>query len=395
MSVIEWYADREVLLTGVTSTLGRSLLEKILRSCPDIKVHAVLRSRHHYNKDDRIKRIFASPGFERLRQKYPDAISRVRALEGNLLYEGLGLSKEDRASLKKVSVAFHAAGPHDDVFDFCQELPELKVLAAASSVFRYRGQLTEALQNEQVPEIPLALVRFPILSPALVEPMPGFVEVLNGVTALMVGAGLALGHPENPAELLPVDLAANALIVTAWDRGTREKTDAPLVYNAPRLECTWGELIEKGHRANRKFAYPTFGVRGITSMAMLHWMAVLLLEWLPSVLCDMILNLGGGKQRILAEHVKVRTALRSLEPFLSKSLSVSRNRLERLRQRLGPEDREAFPMFPDIDIEAYVLCAAASTRKYCVDEKGRNLVRNFKRVFAVFLLVAVLFYFFF
>lgn len=61
MALRDWYADRELLLTGVTSDVGRALLEKILRSFPDVKVYAIVRSRHGINKDDRIKNIFLSP----------------------------------------------------------------------------------------------------------------------------------------------------------------------------------------------------------------------------------------------------------------------------------------------------------------------------------------------
>lgn len=64
MSLNEWFGEREVLLTGVTSEVGRAVLEKILRTFPKIKVYSVLRSRSGYNKDDRIKRIFLSPGYK-------------------------------------------------------------------------------------------------------------------------------------------------------------------------------------------------------------------------------------------------------------------------------------------------------------------------------------------
>ena len=159
--------------------------------------------------------------YERLRQEDPNAFLRVKALEGNLLYEGLGLSKEDRASLKNVSVVLHAAGPHDDVLEFCQELPNLKVVTAASNLFRYRGQISETILNEKVPNVPLAIVRLPIVGPVYKEPMPGYVEILKGPTALMIGAGYALGHSDYQAELIPVDLAVNTLLAAAWERGTR------------------------------------------------------------------------------------------------------------------------------------------------------------------------------
>lgn len=77
----------------------------------------------------------------------------------------------------------------------------------------------------------------------------------------------------------------------------RKNTDAPIVYNAASIECTWSDLITKGRQGNRKFTYPTFGLRGMTSIAAVHWTLVLLFEWLPSALCDTILGLVGAKKR--------------------------------------------------------------------------------------------------
>lgn len=64
MSLIEWYNKREILLTGVTSELGSNLLEKLLRSFPDVKVHLVLRSRDGMNQSDRVKKkLYGSAGY--------------------------------------------------------------------------------------------------------------------------------------------------------------------------------------------------------------------------------------------------------------------------------------------------------------------------------------------
>lgn len=150
----------------------------------------------------------------------PGAISRVETFEGNLLYEELGLNDEDKASLREVTVAFHAGGPHETVLEYCQDLPKLKSIAVASSIFRHRGKITEMLQNESIPKLPIALVRFPYIGPAHKEPMPGYVETFKGPTALMVGAGFAFGDPTLQAELIPMDMAVNTMITAAWEIGT-------------------------------------------------------------------------------------------------------------------------------------------------------------------------------
>ncbi|CAK9809482.1 Putative fatty acyl-CoA reductase CG5065 [Anthophora quadrimaculata] len=394
MPLSNWYADRELLLTGVTSDVGRALLEKILRSFPRVKVYVIVRSRHGFNKDNRIKNIFLSPRFERLRLEVPDAISRVKALEGNVLYDELGTLKTDWEQLQNVSVVIHAAGPSERVLRICQELPRLEVVVVASSIFPYAsdGQISESpLEKESVLEGPVALVRVPLIGPAVREPMPGFVDIFKGSTALMVGAGLARGNSEFQAEIIPIDLAVNILIAVAWERATAKNVQGPVVYNAAPIGCTWSDLIKKGRRGNQKFTYPTFGLRGMTSMAAAHWILVLLFECLPSALCDTILGLLGAKKRLLKEQQRVRNALRSLESISSRPWSAERNRVYLLQQRLTPEDQDAFPVATEIDIESYVMCTAAAAKKYCVDESNISLVKIFRLLF-FFLIVAVLFF---
>ncbi|KAH0950543.1 hypothetical protein HN011_001902 [Eciton burchellii] len=381
MSLREWYAGRTVLLTGVTSELGRILLEKILRCFPDVKVCVILRSRNGLSKDDRLKKIFASPGYERLRQEMPDAISRVRSFEGNLLYEDFGLSAEDKASLtRSVSVAFHAGGPHETVLEYCQDLPQLNSVAAVSSIFRHRGKITEHPQNEKLPDLPIAIVRLPLIGPAYKEPMPGYVEVLRGSTAFIVGAGFAYGDSTLPAEVIPIDLAVNTMIAAAWEVGTTS-VQKPMVYNAAKLNCTWDYMIKKSRRASWTFPYPTFGVRGMTSIALLYWILVLFLEWLPSVLCDIVLCLCRRKQRTLAEYERVRNALQSLQSISSRPWPVERNRVQQLQKRLTVNDQELFPLTARVDVESYVLCAAAATRKYCVQENDLRFMKIIRLAF--------------
>ncbi|XP_071637183.1 fatty acyl-CoA reductase 1 [Temnothorax longispinosus] len=386
MSLREWYANRVVLLTGVNSELGRVLLEKILRCLPGVRVYVVLRSQNGLNAEERLKKIFASPGYERLRQEMPGAISRVKTFEGNLLYEDLALSAEDKAALREVTVAFHAAGPHDFFLEYCQDLPKLKSVAMASTIFKHRGKIEECLQNEKIPELPIALVRFPCIGPAYKEPMPGFVETLKAPTALMIGAGFALGNSELPAEVTPLDTAVNTMIAAAWEIGITNATK-PVVYNAALLGCTWDNLIKKSQRAGCTFPYPTFGIRGMTSFEPLYWILVLLLEWLPSLLCDIVFGLIGRKQRILAEYDRVRNALQPLKSISTRPWPAERNRVYLLQERLTKEEQDVFPIVPEIDIESYVLCAAAATRKYCVNEDN---IKSIRMIYLFFLSVPVI-----
>lgn len=61
--------------------------------------------------------------------------------------------------------------------------------------------------------------------PALSEPLPGWVDNLNGPTGIVIGAGKGVirsmhCNPNCHAEVIPVDWAINALIAIAYKIGT-------------------------------------------------------------------------------------------------------------------------------------------------------------------------------
>lgn len=63
------------------------------------------------------------------------------------------------------------------------------------------------------------------MTPAFSEPMPGWVDNLNGPMGLLVGGGKGvirsmLCHGEYNAEIIPVDFAINAIIIIASKIGS-------------------------------------------------------------------------------------------------------------------------------------------------------------------------------
>lgn len=70
-------------------------------------------------------------------------------------------------------------------------------------------------------------VYFSIVTPSFKEPVPGWVDSLNGPVGVIVAAGKGvirsmLCSQDFEAEVVPVDIAINALILIAWRRATSE-----------------------------------------------------------------------------------------------------------------------------------------------------------------------------
>ncbi|RWS25449.1 hypothetical protein B4U80_02280 [Leptotrombidium deliense] len=95
--------------------------------------------------------------------------------------------------------------------------------------------------------IPTAIIRPPIVTPSIEEPVPGWVDTLNGPAGLLMAASIGVLRTSDwrydiEPDGMPVDLISNAILSIGWYISLQSK---PLgIYN-----ITWRNL-------NRSFDYP-------------------------------------------------------------------------------------------------------------------------------------------
>lgn len=111
VSISHFFAHKSVLLTGATGFLGKVILEKLLRDCPDLtKVYVLLRAKQGHDCRRRVEELLNSVVFLRLKRDNPAALHKVIAVSGDITYPGLGITGADLNVLKtNVSVVFHSA----------------------------------------------------------------------------------------------------------------------------------------------------------------------------------------------------------------------------------------------------------------------------------------------
>lgn len=102
---------------------------------------------------------------------------------------------------------------------------EKKLIDPHPNTYTYTKRLAEILVRDEYPNLPLCICRPSIVTPAYKEPMPGWVDSLNGPIGVMVGAGKGVIRSmiceENfTAEVIPVDQAIAGLIGVAYTMGT-------------------------------------------------------------------------------------------------------------------------------------------------------------------------------
>lgn len=113
MSISEFYANKNVLITGATGFVGKLLLEKLLYSCEKInKVYVLIRDKNGHSPDERANEVIACKVFDKLRTKEPTFRDRIQPVSGDILENNsMKISEADLEELRtNVNVVFHLAG---------------------------------------------------------------------------------------------------------------------------------------------------------------------------------------------------------------------------------------------------------------------------------------------
>ncbi|XP_054002362.1 fatty acyl-CoA reductase wat-like [Hylaeus anthracinus] len=153
--IAEFFAGTNVLVTGGTGFLGKLLVEKLLRSCPDIAVlYTIVRPKKGKSSEERFKENFAENVYDKLKSEQPNFLDKVVMLEGDAAQEDFGLSKESKEILMNTNIIFHAAATvrFDEKFrmamninvkstkymlQFAKQLSNLKAFVHISTAFSH------------------------------------------------------------------------------------------------------------------------------------------------------------------------------------------------------------------------------------------------------------------
>lgn len=109
-SIPDFYANEEIFITGGTGFIGKVLIEKLLRSCPDVKtIFVLMRPKKGHSIEARLNKIKELPLFKPLRQTVPHALDKLIPIDGDVKELNLGLSQASIERMKNVSIIFHSA----------------------------------------------------------------------------------------------------------------------------------------------------------------------------------------------------------------------------------------------------------------------------------------------
>jgi len=143
--IAEALKGKTLLVTGSTGFLGKSIVEKCLRSIPDVgRINLAIRSSARRPAFERLEReVLSSPAFKRLKEELGEerfaklAAAKLGVVEIDLGRDGLGLNDEGREQLRACDVVIHSAAAVE--FDNPADL-------SAQTNLRGAARLVEALR---------------------------------------------------------------------------------------------------------------------------------------------------------------------------------------------------------------------------------------------------------
>ncbi|XP_045770103.1 putative fatty acyl-CoA reductase CG5065 [Maniola jurtina] len=187
----QFYAGRDIFITGATGFMGKVLIERLLSTCPDVgRLHLLMRQKKGVTPEKRLQQLKQSQVFDVVRQKHPSQLDKLCMIPGDVAHPGLGIAPQDLRQLQEVSIVFHSAATlkFDEalstaveqnvlsvirLMDICDTLPNLQALIHVSTAY---SNPELSVIEEKVYPAPASLPRLL----AMVEAVPS--QLLANIT---------------------------------------------------------------------------------------------------------------------------------------------------------------------------------------------------------------------
>ncbi|KAL4711261.1 hypothetical protein ACJJTC_019102 [Scirpophaga incertulas] len=231
-----FYSGKNFFITGGTGFVGLCLIEKLLRSVPDVgKIYLLMRPKKGKEISQRLEEFPKNLIFEKLIEaKGTDIFNKLVPVSGDVGQDNLGLSPTDRQMLiNNINVVIHSAATLDfqenlrptvninllgtrRIMELCKEIKNLKVMVHVSSGY-VNSYLKEAHEKVyEAPEDPEKVISLiGIMTDDTLEDMEPAVLKTHPNTYTFT-KHLAEHEVANCADSFPCTIVRPTMIVGAW-----------------------------------------------------------------------------------------------------------------------------------------------------------------------------------
>ncbi|XP_072948538.1 putative fatty acyl-CoA reductase CG5065 [Epargyreus clarus] len=447
ISVAEYYAGKSIFITGATGFLGIVLVEKLLRSCPDLKtLYLLMRPKKGQSAEERLQEYINSVVFNRIHKECPKNLHKLRLVPGDMLKEELGMSILDQEEVQReCQIVFHCAAtvrfdmfireavemnvcgtvkilkfaetmqnlevflhmstaychdyldtleekmytskhnPHDIINmmkwmdDDTLKTVENKLIHPFPNTYTYTKELSESIVAEYSGKFTIAVARPSITTACNQEPIPGWINNINGPTGLLIAKAKGVfhvmhTHPSVRPDLMPVDIVVNATILLTYLTGLERPKDIRVcnITNSAVNTLSYVEQAKLSQEVTVKYPfsfcvwYPSLIY---TESKLVYRILALFMHWLPAVFLDFLLILFRQKPFMIKVQKRLHNGLELLSHYMTGNWIFKHDSFIAMRHQVTPADRETFfTEYEIIDAKEYINHYHLGVREYmCKD----------------------------
>ncbi|XP_039450326.1 putative fatty acyl-CoA reductase CG5065 [Culex pipiens pallens] len=255
-----------------------------------------------------------------------------------------------------------------------------KLQGTHPNTYTLTKSIAEQLVSEYSNQLPICIVRPSIVTGALREPFPGWIDNVYGITGIMMEIGRGtissiMCDQKCVMDVIPVDIVCNTLIAAAWENAMTISNPIR-VYNCtsgsvnPIKWYKYGEITQKYAVKNpTKYVmlYPGFQYR---TNRVVHKIVELFLHFLPAYFFDLILRAQGSKPIMAKIAKRFQKAADTGEFFAMHEWTFEVPNLKRLTRKVhGARDGAEFDMdMAGMSWDAYLEQYMLGIRKYVLKD---------------------------
>lgn len=263
---------------------------------------------------------------------------------------------------------------------------EPKLISSEPNTYSYTKAITEDLVAEYEDKFPIAIARPSIVTASYREPIPGWVDNMNGPTGLVVGSGKGVirtmhCEPSYFADAISVDIVANACILIAYVTAI-DKLKKTQFYNLTLsgvLKITWGQIIEYGEKFIEEFPYTValwYPGGSLKSYWLTHQIDMFFTQTIPAYIVDALLFIFGQKTFMIKLQKRIQNGIGVIQFYTTKQWDFKNINYQGLRKRVTPEDDEIFfTDMSEVNANSYLKDYFLGIRQYVCKEEPSNLPR--------------------
>ncbi|XP_026483587.2 putative fatty acyl-CoA reductase CG5065 [Vanessa tameamea] len=299
----------------------------------------------------------------------------------------------------------------DETLDYL----EPKLISSEPNTYSYTKAITENLVAKYTSKFPVTIGRLSIVIAAYKEPIPGWIDNLNGPTGILIGGGKGvirtmICNENYHADLLPVDMAVNACILLSYFCGLEQSKEVTVcnVTQSRRNPLTWKESLETGRKQinDNPFSLCLWYPGGsIKKYKLHHRIHAFFAHVIPAYLIDLLMILLGKNTFMVKLQKRIAGGLEVFHRYTIKEWCFKNEYFRSLSKRISKEDNEIF--YTDtllFNWDDYIKNYILGAKEFCCNEDlstlpyARKLNRRLYYLdlavkVTVILLILYLFYF--